>query len=257
MSEKRGNPRSASSSPPGKRRAQSRNTAQRMALCGLLTTLMLILGYVESQLPILPGTPGIKLGLSNAVLLYGVYLLPASYTAGLMVVKVLLSAMLFGNPAAMAYSFAGGALSVAGMLLMHRFSGFGVVAVSVVGAILHNVGQVLVFYLVLQNVNIFYYLVMLTLVGIGTGVLTGIVAGLVMKAGVGMALNLNGKKGGLSKASVPNGQGRKAKALGQGRDHFQRPLIFSIHGREQRVYIIRLIGAQRIHHGGGRLKQRR
>ena len=166
---------------------ESRAYAQRIALCGLLTSLMLVLGYVESQIPLMPSMPGIKLGLSNAVLLYGVYLLPPALTGGLMVVKVVLSALLFGNPLALAFSLAGGALSVAGMLLMRRFTSFGVVAVSVVGAVLHNAGQMAMALALVGNVNILYYAAVLTLVGIGTGILTGIVAGLVMKAGVGMA----------------------------------------------------------------------
>lgn len=192
-------------SEPQKRRGrmESRTYAQRIALCGLLTTLMLVLGYLESQIVLVPTLPGVKLGLSNAVLLYAVYLLPPSLTAGLMLVKVLLSALLFGSPFTLAYSLAGGALSVAAMLLMHRFTSFGVVAVSVVGALLHNVGQVLVSLLMVGNINILYYLAVLMLVGIGMGVLTGVVAGLVMKAGVGMAAGWNGQKPPPSKPNPP------------------------------------------------------
>lgn len=188
----------------------SRAYAQRIALCGLLTALMLVLGYVESQIPLMPSIPGIKLGLSNAVLLYGVYLLPPFLTAGLMLVKVLLSAMLFGNPFALAFSLAGGVASVAGMLLMRRFTTFGVVAISVVGAVLHNAGQMLVALALVGNVNILYYAAVLTLVGIGTGILTGVVAGLVMKAGVGLAAQAGMKAGSSGKPGGP-GRGKNAK----------------------------------------------
>lgn len=188
----------------------SRAYAQRIALCGLLTALMLVLGYVESQIPLMPSIPGIKLGLSNAVLLYGVYLLPPFLTAGLMLVKVLLSAMLFGNPFALAFSLAGGVASVAGMLLMRRFTTFGVVAVSVVGAVLHNAGQMGVALALVGNVNILYYAAVLTLVGIGTGILTGVVAGLVMKAGVGLAAQAGMGPGSSGKPGGP-GRGKNGK----------------------------------------------
>lgn len=155
------------------------SSARRVALCGLLTALMLVLGYLESRIPVLPGVPGVKLGLSNAVLLYAAYMLPVPVTYGLMVVKVLLSGLLFGNPAAMAFSFAGGLLSVSGMLLCKRC--FGVLAVSVISAVLHNVGQVLVAMFLLGTTDLIYYLAVLTLIAIGTGLLTGTVAGLVMK----------------------------------------------------------------------------
>lgn len=156
---------------------------QRIALCGLLTALMLVLGYVESRIPVIPGIPGIKLGLSNAVLLYAVYFLPPSLTVGLMLVKVVLSGLLSGALfPTMAFSLAGGILSVCGMLLAQRFGKFGVVGVSVIGAFLHNVGQVLVALWLVQNMNILYYMAILTLAAIGTGILTGTVAGLVMRA---------------------------------------------------------------------------
>ena len=42
--------------------------ARRIAMCGMLLALMLVLGFVESQLPVAAGIPGVKLGLSNGVL---------------------------------------------------------------------------------------------------------------------------------------------------------------------------------------------
>ena len=143
---------------------------------------MLVLGYLESMIPLAPAIPGIKLGLSNAVLLYAVYLLPVPIALSLMLVKVFLSALLFANPLALAFSLAGGIFSIAGMLLGHRFGKFGVVGISVLGAVLHNAGQLAVALRLVGNANILYYGALLTLAGIGTGILTGIVAGLVIKA---------------------------------------------------------------------------
>ena len=125
------------------------NSARRVALCGLLTALMLVLGYVESLVPLNIGVPGIKLGLANSVLLYAVWLLPAPIAAVLMLCKVLLSALLF-NASGLWFSLAGGVLSLAGMLLLKRL-GFALIAASVVGAVLHNVGQVLVALVILRT----------------------------------------------------------------------------------------------------------
>ena len=161
--------------------------AKRVALGGLLTALMLVLGYIESQIPVGVGIPGIKLGLSNAVLIYGVYLLTPCTTVSLMVLKVVLSALLFGSPFALAFSLAGGVCSLLGMLLMRRYTSFGILATSVVGALLHNTGQVTVAALIGGNASIFYYMTVLALAGIGTGVVTGIVAGLVLRSGIGKA----------------------------------------------------------------------
>ena len=41
-------------------------TTKQLALCSVLLTLMLVLGWVESLFPPLMGVPGIKLGFSRS-----------------------------------------------------------------------------------------------------------------------------------------------------------------------------------------------
>ena len=89
--------------------------AKNMARFGLLIGLALVLGYVESVLPIAPGLPGVKLGLGNTVLLFGLYMLGEKQTVWLMLGKVLLSGLLFGTPSAYLYSLAGGICSLCAM----------------------------------------------------------------------------------------------------------------------------------------------
>lgn len=157
---------------------------RRVALSGLLTALMVILGYFDSaiQIPIPIPVPGIKLGLANSVLLYSVYMMGIGQTLILMVLKVLITGFMFGNPQMMTYSFMGGLLSVLMMLLVRRIRGVSVIGTSVVGAAFHNVGQILVAALQLKLPELFTtYLPILLVVGVVTGVLTGIIAQMVMK----------------------------------------------------------------------------
>ena len=74
----------------------------------LAIALMLVLGFVESLMPVAAGVPGIKLGLSNGVLIFAVYMLNLPTAFVLMVLKVVLSGLLFGGVNAMMYAFAGG-----------------------------------------------------------------------------------------------------------------------------------------------------
>ena len=97
-----------------------RNVAWRVALSGVLTSLMLVLGIVERQFPLPVGIPGIKLGLANSVLLYSVYMLGAKQSIILMLLKTLLSWFIYSNMDAMVYSFCGGVLSLAVMMLAAR-----------------------------------------------------------------------------------------------------------------------------------------
>ncbi len=162
-----------------------RNMAQRLALMGLLLSLMIILGYIEHLLPLDLGVPGIKLGLANSVLLFGLYMLGVKETFILMALKVI-SPLLY-NPGylqTLIYSLSGALLSILGMLLIKQIKGFSIIGVSIVGAVLHNLGQILMAIIVLNlRANIFMlYIAFLMLTGVVTGVLTGIAAKTIMKS---------------------------------------------------------------------------
>ena len=150
--------------------------AQRVALCGMLLALMLVLGFVESQIPVAVSVPGIKLGLSNGVLIFSVYLLGVPTSFLLMALKVLLSGFLFGSPTAMMYAFAGGVVSLALMCLLSRMKGLSPIVVSMVGGLGHNVGQVGMAMVVLRTPQLLYYMAILMVVGLITGCATGVAA---------------------------------------------------------------------------------
>ena len=158
---------------------RNRQGARRIALCGLLTAIMLVLGYVESMIPI--GVPGIKLGLSNSVLIFAVYMLNIPTAFVLMVLKVVLSGLLFGGVQAMAYAMAGGVLSLTAMSLLSRSPRIHPVTVSMVGGVMHNVGQVAVAMLLFHTQQLLYYMAILIFVGMACGALTGVCATSVMK----------------------------------------------------------------------------
>ena len=116
---------------------------KKIAYCGLLTTTALLLSYVERMLAIPMLVPGMKLGLANVAVLIALYLLD--------------------NKAA--------------FCIMSFFKNhFSVIAVSISGGISHNIGQIIIACIVVENIGLFYYLPFLVILGIVTGFLTGIVA---------------------------------------------------------------------------------
>ena len=143
---------------------------------GLLTAVALVLGYLERFIPVAPGIPGIKLGLANTVLLYAVYLMSSKSALMLMLCKVLLSGFLFSGLAGLVYSIAGGAVSLAAMLLLHKTPGIGILGVSIGGAVAHNIGQVAVACIAVQTAAVLSYLPVLMISAVITGALTGIAA---------------------------------------------------------------------------------
>lgn len=156
--------------------------AKDIARFGLLTAAALVLGYFERFINIAPGVPGIKLGLANTVLIYAVYLMGWKAAVCLMLLKVVLSGFLFAGVSGMLYSLAGGVLSLAVMLLLYRLKGFSIIGVSVAGATFHNIGQIAVACLAVKSQALLSYLPVLLVAGIATGILTGMIAKLVIAA---------------------------------------------------------------------------
>ena len=159
---------------------QKRFTVGRITFCGLLTAIMLILGFVESQLPAGP-VPGIKLGLSNSVLVFAVYLMDIPTAFLLMAMKVLLSGFLFGSVSSMMYAFAGGLASMIAMALLSRVKGVHPAVTSMTGGAMHNIGQVTLAMAVLETTSLLYYMAILMFVGMACGALSGLCADRVMK----------------------------------------------------------------------------
>ncbi len=158
----------------------NRDRVQRLTLSGVLLGVMLVLGAVEHALPSF-ALPGVKLGLSNSVLIFAIYMLDLPTAWILMALKVSLSGFLFGNLSAMMYAFAGGVLSMLAMSLLSRIRKLPLVAVSVAGGVMHNVGQVLIAMLILRTPGLAYYMLPLTGAGVACGALTGVAATLVLK----------------------------------------------------------------------------
>ena len=155
---------------------------QQVALSGLLTSLMLVFGFIERQFPLPVPVPGIKLGLANSVLLYALYMLGIRQTIVLMLLKSLMSWLIYMNLSAMLYSFAGGVLSVAAMILVSRMKGVSPIGVSALGAVFFNICQILMAAWVLGTPQLIVtYLPVLMVSGVLTGILTGVIAKLVMK----------------------------------------------------------------------------
>ena len=92
-------------------------SAQRVAVSGLLTSLMLVLGLIERQFPLTAAIPGIKLGLANSVLIYALYMLGVKQSIVLMLLKAMMSWLIYTNMQAMFYSLAGGVLSLLAMII--------------------------------------------------------------------------------------------------------------------------------------------
>lgn len=168
-----------------RRRKKNKNTGRtkKIALGGILTALAMIFSYIESLIPIplpvpLP-VPGVKLGIANIAIISVLYLLGSGQALLVNLLRITLTAVLFGNFNSFLFSMAGGMLSLLVMVLLKKSGHFSIVGVSVAGGVFHNVGQITAAVFLMDTTAIYYYLPVLLIFGIVTGIIIGLMGGYV------------------------------------------------------------------------------
>lgn len=156
---------------------------RKITRLAMLLAISIVLSIVEGLIPTGP-IPGIKLGLANAVALYILYKDGILEAITVSVLRVVLAGLLRGTIFQMGFwmSVAGMVLSL-GMMILFKllFKKFSIIGVSIIGAVFHSVGQILVAIIYLGTVYVGYYLPILVLVSVGTGILTGFIAKMLLK----------------------------------------------------------------------------
>ena len=147
---------------------------QKTACLGLFSAVAIILGYVESLIPVFAGIPGIKLGLANLGVLFILKKYSFREAALVSVVRILVIGFMFGNLFSILYSLAGAALSLTVMNLLKKHSDFSLIGISVAGGVTHNIGQLIVAMIVVSNTSLMVYAPALLIAGIVAGIAVGV-----------------------------------------------------------------------------------
>lgn len=155
---------------------------KKLTLLGLYISLALILSFIESILPPIIPISGVKLGISNLVILIVLVNLSTKDAFYVFLGKIILSSIFIGQGMTFFYSFTGGLLSFICMLLLLKILGVKhILFISIFGGLSHNLGQLLVAYILLQSYSLLYYIPVLFLSGSIMGALLGILYQLLSK----------------------------------------------------------------------------
>jgi heptaprenyl diphosphate synthase len=149
---------------------------KKTAYLGVMLALALICSYVEVLIPIPIGIPGIKLGLANIVIVFALYSMGIKEALVLSIMRVTISGFMFGNVIAIAYSLAGGLLSLLIMYLLKKTDKLSCISISIAGGIFHNIGQMIIATILVDNYYVLYYVPVLMIAGFITGACIGVVA---------------------------------------------------------------------------------
>ncbi len=159
----------------------NRISTKKIALCGVLTALAMIFSYIESVIPIPIPVPGIKLGVANIAVITILYVLGVKEAIVINLLRIALTALLFGNVNSFLFSISGALLSLTIMIIMKKLDFFSCIGVSVCGGVMHNVGQIIAAVFIMGSEAIVLYLPVLIVLGVFTGVVIGVVSGIVAK----------------------------------------------------------------------------
>lgn len=151
--------------------------AKKLVQLSLFTVIAVTIFVIEAALPPIVPIQGVKLGLANIVTL--VLLLYDSPKDVFLVLfaRIMLGSILGGQMMSFLYSLSGGVLCFVAMTACNRLIGRDYIYItSVVGAIFHNAGQLLMALLLLQTKGVLLYAPILMISGIITGLFTGLCA---------------------------------------------------------------------------------
>lgn len=155
---------------------------KKLTRLALLTALALIIFIIELQFPDIIPLPGVKLGLANIITVYAVYKFSAKEVAMIVVSRVFLGSVFGGNISALPYSMSGALLCLVGMLLIKKAVPMNFIWLSsILGAILHNTGQMAAAVLMTGTFTVMSYYPFLIVSGCIAGAFTGICAQLLIK----------------------------------------------------------------------------
>ena len=156
---------------------KSSKQIRRMALMGLFFALSLTFSFLESMVTVPGLPPGVKLGLSNLVTMYCLFFLGRRSAYALAVLKSFF-VFLTRGPVGAFLSFCGGLLSVTVMTGADSVSRkkLSYTALSILGAVSHNAGQLIAARFLIGQF-LWYYIPVLLVSGVIMGVLTGTMFG--------------------------------------------------------------------------------
>lgn len=154
---------------------------KNIAMCGVLITLSMIFSYIDSLISIPIPVPGVRLGISNIVIITALYIVGVKEAITVNILRITLTSILFGNATSFWFSITGGMLSIVVMILLKKIELFSTIGVSVAGGVTHNIGQIMAAVIIMETDAILYYLPVLLITGTFTGIVVGVLTAMVLK----------------------------------------------------------------------------
>lgn len=150
---------------------------KKMVYLALLSAIAIVLHMIEGSIP-LPLPPGVKLGLANIISMVVIEMYGAKEMFIVNFFRVMIGSLLSGtflwNPFYM--SCGGVLLSSIVLAVIKRWTTLPIVSCSIIAAVFHNIGQIIVISLIISSMAVAPYIFVMLASSIPTGIFVGFVA---------------------------------------------------------------------------------
>ena len=157
-------------------------STNKLVRLSLLLAFALVINYIESLVPLPIPLPGVKIGLANCVGLMVLYFFDKKDFIVFNIIKVLMIGLLrTGFGTAFFISMMGTVLSTVFTLIVSKMTKASIYGLSIVGALFHSLGQVLMVMILYNNIYMINYLPVLEIISICSGCLTAFISANVLE----------------------------------------------------------------------------
>ena len=155
---------------------------RKITLVSVMITIGIIIQIFENTLPILPGIPGGKLGLTNIITILCVNLFDFKTSFTISFLRPIISSLFYGGFIQLLYSLSGSLLSfIILFVIIKKFDKFSYMGAAISGACAHNFAQTTVAVLMYSNIYIYSYLPLLLILSIISGYFTGFCSTIIIR----------------------------------------------------------------------------
>lgn len=144
----------------------------------MLLSISIILSIFESFIPIFSFIPGLKIGLANVIILFIIYTYSFKDALFVSILRVVIIGILKTGLFSVTFFFSlsGALLSILFMFIFKKITKLSIVGISVIGAISHSIGQIIIAILFLNNIDLIYYTPYLLVLSIPMGIIVGLIS---------------------------------------------------------------------------------
>lgn len=154
---------------------------KKIAILAIIIVISLLFSYLDSLIIFPLPIPGLKMGLANIMVVYTLYKLNIKDAIMVSFIRLILAGILFGSIVSFLYGLVGAILSLTLMIILKKLTSLKMLTISIIGAIMHNIGQILVAVILMNTAEIALYLPILIITGIICGLAVGILSRLLFE----------------------------------------------------------------------------